>query len=139
MKFRNGFVSNSSSSSFCILGIARAADWWEELLEPSVDAQQDEGSDSALSAVETLVYGQRKPDSDMPINVVEGLEEYRGDLVCGVAVEDLFLPKYENFTMKQLKEKVAASITEVFGSRVAEGTDGLLAEIGICTDGGYCG
>jgi len=80
MKIRNGFVSNSSSSSFCILGEAISDEFYEEIS----DKISKEGLDYhyGISQYEGQVIVGISPDNipgDMTINEIE--EEIKASLI----------------------------------------------------------
>ena len=85
MKIRNGFVSNSSSSSFCILGIPLS----------------DLGIEDLDSAIDII-------DCHENLSYESGIETYYEDYVIGINPECID----ENKTIKETKQEIANMINE---------------------------
>jgi hypothetical protein len=90
MKVRHGFVSNSSSTSFCILGVC---------------ASSIEG----LNTEQVDLYDLLE-DSELDYQC--GIEDYYDDFVIGISPSSLD----ENLTIKQSKERIADLINKKFGT-----------------------
>ena len=97
MKIRNCFVSNSSSSSFCLWGVAMSTSQYEEEFEVRL-------SDSA-----SLTY-------------CYGLEDYSGKVVVGVSPGSMG----EEETLGQLKARIAGELNEIIGRKAYRSKDVLL-------------
>lgn len=82
MKIRNGFVSNSSSSSFCLLGVS----FTERELEKA-----------GIEDVYSLSFGFTNN-----ITAEKGLETYYDEFIFGMPVESI----PDNKTLKEVKEEV---------------------------------
>lgn len=113
MKIRTGFVSNSSSSSFCILGvtscdIARQIDV-KKLFNKDNDEDWYEVSDK---------FG---------FDAENGLEDYYADYCIGIDIDklDQIIPIIEQ------KKHLADSLNEKFGTKFTK------EDIGFMVDGGH--
>lgn len=111
MKKRMGFVSNSSSSSFCILGVT------SDEIEEQIDV-------NTLSEEFDWYYFSSKD-----IQVRSGISDYYESYVIGVSPSSLD----ENLTIVQNKEVVAEKINKVFGTTFTKD------DIGFMVDEGYNG
>ena len=103
MKKRMGFVSNSSSSSFCILGTCFDEDelvslWNTKNPEEPVEDIWDLGD-----YLGDLEYSS-------------GLEEYYGMYVVGISVDRLNKDK----TIRELTKEVTQKINDLFGTSLEE-------------------
>lgn len=80
MKIRNGYVSNSSSSSFCVLGITQSA-----LMDknPQIAEAFDNGDCEDLE--EYLGINWRTTD----IQVVSGISEYYDEHIVGMSATEM--------------------------------------------------
>lgn len=95
MKIRTGFVSNSSSSSFCILGVLQSdiKESTEKLLEEG-ESWIDEDKDTFLKAE-------------------DGLDNYYQKIIIGIEPCDI----NENKTIKQVKDELVIEFAK-FGCTV---------------------
>jgi hypothetical protein len=114
MKIRNGFVSNSSSSSFCILGIVYSED---DLLSLWNSKHPDDLCED-IWELENTNHGE--------ICVYRGIEEYYELYVIGKHVKSLD----ENKTIKEEKIETANQINEMLGTSLSK------KDISFHTDGG---
>lgn len=114
MKIRNGFVSNSSSSSFCILGTV---------------INEDCLSKEMLKLWEESPYrvlGKELIGSDLSYHY--GISNYEeNEVIIGVSAYNL----EENKTIKQQKVEIAEKISKIFKKEI----DISLIQFHI--DGGY--
>jgi hypothetical protein len=111
MKIRNGFVSNSSSSSFCILGKIYGYDEFKKITG-------EEFIDNVFNKynIENLTYGY-------------GIECYNeDDVIIGMDVNEL----NENLTIKKSKEKVLDKL-KLFDENIK------IEDIKFYVDGGFDG
>jgi hypothetical protein len=103
MKKRMGFVSNSSSSSFCILGTCfdegKLVSLWN-----TKNPEEPVGDIRGLEDhIEDLEYSS-------------GLEEYYGMDVVGISVDRLNKDK----TIRELTKEVTQKINDLFGTSLEE-------------------
>ncbi len=114
MKIRNGFVSNSSSSSFCILGITS-----EELIKNGLKLPEE-----IEESGDDYEYWYQY---DKDFAVVYGIEDYYEQYVIGRSVEKLD----ENKTILESKKEIANLINEKFKVNITEN------DIDFRVDGGF--
>jgi hypothetical protein len=90
MKIRNGFVSNSSSSSFCIYGaciehgsavLEKIEDVYETAEEQGLYANSPEGYDSWFVGMSPLTMKDEQTMGEFKKNVEEKLEKFFGGKV----------------------------------------------------------
>lgn len=117
MKVRTGFVSNSSSSSFCILGvtsgdIAEQIDI-EKLFNPNDENDWDEE------------WYDRA--NNFGFDVDRGIENYYEDYCIGVDIDKLD----QTIPIIEQKKELAEKLNEKFGTVFTEN------DIGFMVDGGH--
>ena len=111
MKIRKGFVSNSSSSSFCILGAVIT-----DLIKLEEGGEEyDDFLDRKLK--------------DTGLDYAEGIGDYCGQLIVGVSPDKLD----ENLTIKKHKKNIHQQIVKVFNVSKEK------VDVAFHTDGGYEG
>ena len=111
MKIRNGFVSNSSSSSFCLLGKLYSYDEFKKITGK-------EFPDNVLTSynIDDLSYEY-------------GIDCYNNDdIIIGFSVDQL----NENLTIKKSKEKVMDKL-KIFDKNIK------IEDINFYVDGGFDG
>jgi len=113
MKTRISFVSNSSSSSFCIMGI---------LCEKDTEAELFEGFDESKHSF----YDDYFDGSDLEVR--DGIEEFYGNYVVG---KDVTFMKPDE-TRQEFRQRV-------FDALKAKGFTGTLDDVDFRVDGGYEG
>lgn len=98
MKIRNGFVSNSSSSSFCILGATFSEGEVVERLKnkPCVENNRCTTIDIALS-------GHK-------LSYCFGISDYYEEVIVGISADDLD----ENKSIAELKKDICEKLQNVF-------------------------
>ncbi len=134
MKIRNGFVSNSSSSSFCIYGVTAA----EQEIKDGLIAQgatEDDLADGVSEYLENWGYNSRKRSDSLTSEDIAGNEkkffkaeegfeshnpyyDYGDDIYLGVAWSSIG----DDETGKQFRDRIDAKLTELFGKETVCGT-----------------
>jgi len=99
MKIRNGFVSNSSSTSFCIFGI-------------ELNKIKNVGYDGDLYDFVESEYNTENPT---PLEYATGLENYSGSII-GVSPDEI----KEDETFGQFKARVSTRLAEVLNVDVSQ-------------------
>jgi len=122
MKVRNGFVSNSSSSSFMIFG-HMITDEEAKQLEANYSIDEDDEDDyfSLFDCMDKMLQ-------ESNIIYEQGLENY-GDSTVFIGIDPDKLQ--EDKTLKQSKKELAIELKKVTG------LDIKAEEIGFYCDGGY--
>lgn len=112
MKIRTGFVSNSSSSSFCIIGVV-------------VDE-----SDFSIPGVDDICdyFDKKFYASESPLQLVFGIDNYYGDKLLGIDVTCLD----ENKTIAEHKKEIFEELKKL-------GYKGSFCNVQIHVDGGHEG
>lgn len=109
MKIRNGFVSNSSSSSFLIYGICMEQDELLDLL--NVSEEEKESGDSC--DFDDMIYEKANK---------LGLEFYNPDGYDGCYIGRSWSEVGDDETGKQFKDKIEADLKSIFGDKLEFGT-----------------
>jgi hypothetical protein len=98
MKIRTGFVSNSSSSSFCICGINKK----HYKIKKSIEADY-----LLAEAKNELVEFFEK-------HGLSFVEDDDGDSFVGLPINEVFKMSNNNLTLKELKEDIRKKLSAVF-------------------------
>lgn len=119
MKLKLGFVSNSSSTSFCMLGITLSIinERLRKLGLSEIESDYDEIQDKI------------NIDDNIKLDFDRGISDYYGDYIIGQNPESLD----EDLTILRHKKNIADKINKTFG------TDFTGKDVGFHTDGGYEG
>lgn len=127
MKIRKGFVSNSSSSSFCILGTLLDEEEFPILRE--LEGVIDEDGDFDLREwIDCYLSGSENP---LELDYSSGIAEYdRCSVILGKNVYKLDSSK----TIDQQKTEIEKEIRRIF--KIPANTE---VPISFYVDGGYCG
>lgn len=132
MKIRNGFVSNSSSSSFCILGIVLSEEDFPGKIFYSEDEDTEEDEEEFYDFLENQIS---RMESNLAFDF--GIAEYSEDMVVvGTHAYNLDSTK----TINTLKKEIEMEINRVFADRKkVENLEPDEFEVSFITDGGYQG
>ena len=139
MKVRSCYVSNSSSSSFCIVGIVATDDEFDvdsknlraALVADGLDEERVSSMD-ALEIIDTLNYRFYDKKCRMllgDISVKHGLGNYSSDdVIVGLDIHDM----HDDESLGQFKDRVYRQLKGI-------GFTGNRESISIHVDGGFCG
>lgn len=139
MKVRSNYVSNSSSTSFCIVGIIAKSDEFDvdskNLRAPLVEAGYEEESVNAMDALEVInslynnFYGNKCKMFLGDISMHYGLDNYSpDDAIVGLNIHCM----RDDETLGQFKDRVYSQLKGI-------GFTGKRESISIHVDGGYDG
>lgn len=109
MKIRSGFVSNSSSSSFCILGVVTG----------------EKVSDEVYQAIDDASWGSNKVETC--VRCVRGIDSYYEQNLVGAEPDEM----KDDETLAQFKARVVAELQK-FGAPA----DLSVSDLDWHTDGG---
>ena len=139
MKVRSCYVSNSSSSSFCIVGIVATDDEFDvdsknlraALVADGLDEERVSSMD-ALEIIDTLYcrcYDRKRRMLLGDISVKHGLGNYSSDdVIVGLDIHDM----HDDESLGQFKDRVYRQLKGI-------GFTGNRESISIHVDGGFCG
>ena len=135
MKTRYGYVSNSSSSSFCIVGVKCLESYFNIDIEQFKSRLEDIGFEKSdvdkmnLSELMLNLYhclfGNSYYEMFGDLVIVDGISEYNGDVIAGLDITRMT----DDETLIQFKEKVLLQLQKI-------GYFGELKDIKIYIDGG---
>lgn len=136
MKVRLNYVSNSSSSSFCIVGIVATNDEFDvdsknlraALVADGLDEEQVNSMD-AIEIIDTLhcrFYERKRRMLLGDISVKHGLENYSSDDIVGLDIGRM----RDDETLGQFKDRAYEQLKKI-------GFTGNREKISIYVDGGY--
>ena len=108
MKIRMSFVSNSSSSSFCIL----AKKFEPEELDFIQEAIEAEKLPEEFTYMN--VYGEFLHPSDPDLSVTAGMEDYEGKIFIGLEPEKM----KPDETLNQLKMRICKNAKSIFNVNI---------------------
>jgi len=114
MKIRNGLVSNSSSSSFCIYG-AEVTDKMQDKIKKFLDPDNKEDQEEFIShseLSEMFNYGDKKFDVEYT-SAFNGESGYLGCEWCNIKDDE---------TGRQFKDKIEKAIETIVGEKIKCGT-----------------
>ena len=121
MKVRAGFVSNSSSSSFCILGTT-----YSRIQELQTTKENSEDTQSPLDDDEDKDESLNTLLADSFLIYHYGIANYFEDYVVGMGVHQI----KDEETLYQAKSRVSTEINKVFKIAIEPN------DISFCVDGG---
>ncbi len=112
MKIRMGFVSNSSSSSFCVVG----------------KIYEDEKNELYNKFDEMIYDLNENNEIDPSLVTCQGISNYYDSIILGMEIENI----QDNETMSQFKQRVLEQVKKIDPNVVTD-------DIQIYVDGGYDG
>jgi hypothetical protein len=125
MKVRSSFVSNSSSSSYAILGVGHTE--FIEGIYDELGLTEQEAEDPDICYKRLLDFGFRELDYGIYLKdnlTVAGIS-WCGIACVGLDLSRIALDNYGDLTLNQIKEAVREAIENEFGIRVD------IADIGV--------
>ena len=109
MKIRNGFVSNSSSSSFCIWGVAiDECDFSEIAIEKNIITVIEAEDLGSYEILERLFYDNDEIETS-------GLEYWCPEGYEAVYIGTSFASIKDNETGKEFKDRISKHLKKIFG------------------------
>lgn len=136
MKVRLNYVSNSSSSSFCIVGIVATNDEFDvdsknlraALVADGVDEEQVNSMDAPeiINNMYCRFCDRKRRMLLGDISVKHGLENYSSDVIIGLDIGRM----RDNETLGQFKDRAYKQLKDI-------GFTGSREKISIYVDGGY--
>ena len=135
MKIRAGYVSNSSTSSFCIVGVKCGELYFNadmELFRSKLEGIGFEKPDVDMMGLPELLinlyhhlFGKSYHDMFGDLEIVNGISEYNGDVIVGLDISRM----RDDETLAQFKERVLSELQKI-------GYLGIARDMEIYIDGG---
>lgn len=125
MKTRNGFVSNSSSTSFCIYGIQIVWSEFADIIKnfnvvKQLDIEINSEDDETYEALENAIYEGTIDISDIESELLEKAGDilsffYDGESMDSFYIGASFDQLKDNETGKQFKDRISKLISKATG------------------------
>jgi hypothetical protein len=104
MKIRTGFVSNSSSSSFCIYGVCLTEDDFKSFMQKIKEEFKDERD--SYEAIDSYVYEKKL---GLETHSIEGYSFY-----VGKSIQEM----NDSETKKQFMDRTINELSDLFGKSI---------------------